>query len=296
MAGESALTHDIVLSLLRPTFQTVTEEDQHPWGDNSLLIPKPLLRIWDSYSGSQPKQTNRMISRSPRQHLDTLEARKKYLTIHADHRKWTPTPFISLTTSAEAAQELADSRAAKRGAQTITVANPNVRIANGLPMLDMDAEMHHYGIPDPYKRSNKYYKDHYLCLWEITESEVVAHWQWDHLVENDHWYEKIVLPEFGTHNERFFAGPPEGEALDLSALLDALPSTPPTSEKPRRARLTGLAVDDPSDPDDFFNEWDTSSEELSWQFEDEFDQSDTDDEVEEANATDDMFKILEGDW
>ncbi|KAF2843989.1 hypothetical protein T440DRAFT_473748 [Plenodomus tracheiphilus IPT5] len=31
------------------------------------------------------------------------------------------------------------------------------------------------------------------------------------------------------------------------------------------------------------------------EFEDEW-SWDTDDEVEEANATDDMFKILEGDW
>jgi hypothetical protein len=31
-------------------------------------------------------------------------------------------------------------------------------------------------------------------------------------------------------------------------------------------------------------------------FKDELDWSDTDDEAEEANSIDDMFKILEGDW
>lgn len=288
MVEEAALTRQIASSLL---CSVVTEEDRHPWNTPpSQILGRPLLRTWDAYLGSQPGLTNCMLSRLPRQSLDTSEARKKYLTVHADHKTWTPTPFISFTTSAEAVHQLADIRSAKRGAQTITAVSPNVRVVSGLPILDMDAEMRHYEIPDPYKRSSEYYKDHYLCLWEVTEPEIVGGWEWVDLVQNDHWYEEIVMPAFKEHNERFFARPSNGEALNLSALLNALPDTPPV----QTTQQGGQVVNDPSDSDNSFCiDWDTASEEY---FENESDWYDTDDEIEEANAEDDMFKILEGNW
>jgi hypothetical protein len=40
-----------------------------------------------------------------------------------------------------AIQKLANYRKGRRGTQTITVINPNTRIAKGLPVLDMMTEM-----------------------------------------------------------------------------------------------------------------------------------------------------------
>lgn len=36
--------------------------------------------------------------------------------------------------------------------------------------------MRYYGIPDLYAKLNEYYKNHYICLWEVTEAEVVGQW------------------------------------------------------------------------------------------------------------------------
>jgi hypothetical protein len=126
-----------------------------------------------------------MKSRAPRERLDTIESRKDSLTTHVDHGKWIPTPYISFTTSPTAVQELADMRAQRRGVQTLTIVDPNTRVRNGLPILDLAAEMDHCNIADPYGKSNQYYNDHYLCLWEVTEGEIVGHWQWDDLIAHD---------------------------------------------------------------------------------------------------------------
>ncbi|KAF7137135.1 hypothetical protein CNMCM5793_007199 [Aspergillus hiratsukae] len=252
------------------------EENRHAWGiSRSMVFERPLLRTWDYFSGSRPEGTNRMLSRAPRQCLNTSGVRRKSLTTHADHKNWTATPFISFTTSKIALQELACLRR-KRGTQTITAINPNVRIAKGLPILDMMTEMNYYDILDPYGRSNAYYRDHYLCLWEVTSDEVIGHWEWSELVKNDHWYEEIVLPAFREHDETLFSNPPGGGLFNFSTLLDELLENDESE------------VEYPSLED-------TSSDELDASFENEV-YSDTDDEVEEANATDDMFKILEGDW
>lgn len=150
MADYVPLARAVVSSLLRSHFQT--EDDRHPWGlESSADTDKPLLRTWDQLSGSQPSERGIiMLSRSPRERLDTSEARKKFLAIHADHKKWDPTPFISFTQSPRELQENAEWREQKRGCQTITALNPNVRVKNGLPILNMDAEMRYYGIADPY--------------------------------------------------------------------------------------------------------------------------------------------------
>lgn len=155
------------LSLLssEPTTLAPTEEQLHPWSIKRLEgFETPFLRTWDDKSGSQPFDKKRMMSRAPRQRLDTLESRKTSLTIHINHKDWTPTPYISFTTSDTGVQDLASFRSRRRGKQTITVINPNVRWRLGLPILEVAAEMDHYGIQDPYGKSNQYYIDHYVCL------------------------------------------------------------------------------------------------------------------------------------
>ena len=63
----------------------------------------------------------------------------------------------------------------RRGTQTLTVIDPDTRVRNGLPILDLADEMDHYNIPDPYGKSNEYYKGHYVCLWQVTEREIIGH-------------------------------------------------------------------------------------------------------------------------
>jgi len=53
----------------------VAEDLQHSWSDNRFLpFEIPFLRIWDLYSGNQPDGANRMMSRPPRQSLDTWKS------------------------------------------------------------------------------------------------------------------------------------------------------------------------------------------------------------------------------
>jgi hypothetical protein len=194
------IVSDLLTSPLNPFIPQ--EETRHAWQPNRLqTFDAPLLRVWDSNSGSQPNKNdgNRMLSRAPRQRLDFAQSRKTSLTKHLDHRdRKQPTPYISFTISPTALADLANLRSRKFGRknQTLIVIDPNVRVAKGLPVLDVFAEMAHYGIEDPYKRSNQYYVNHYVCLWEVIGEEVVGQWQWDVLVENERWYQDVIMPAY----------------------------------------------------------------------------------------------------
>lgn len=137
-----------------------------------------------------------MKARASRQCLDIWESRKISLATHINHKNQEPTPYISFQTCPAAIQELADWRANRRGPQTLTVVDPNTRIADGQPILDVGAEMDQYGLEDPYGRSNQYYINHYLCLWEVTGREIIGHWAWADLVAIEQWYKEIILPAF----------------------------------------------------------------------------------------------------
>lgn len=230
-----------------------------------------------------------MLSRSSRQSLDTFETRKKYLTIHADHKNWTLISFISFTISAEAVQQLAISKFAK-DAQTITAVSSDVRIASELFILNMNAEMRHYEISNLYQRFSEYYKDHYLCLWKVTESEIVEDWEWNDLVRNDHWYEKIVLSSFKKYNKKNFVKFSNEKTLNFSTLLNVLLDT----FSVQRTRHSEQMINDFSDLNNSFCiDWDIASEEY---FKNEVDWFDTNDEIEKTNAADDMIKILKKNW
>ncbi|CAG8271706.1 unnamed protein product [Penicillium salamii] len=254
----------------------------------------PLLRVWDKHSGSHPDQSERMLARLPRQRLGSRESRKESLATHADYQIWEPTPFISFSASVLGLQRFLSRRKGPSFPRTLTVINPNVRIANGLPMLEMEPELRHYEVQDPYRRAYAYYKDEYLCLWEVTPDEVVAHWDWDVLIENVHWYENEILPTFKKHNDRFLRRSQIEATFDMSTLQSALPRILPVSVN--RDELSGSDLDHSTKSDPFSNEhWNSSSEEENWQIEDD-DYWDTEDEAEESNAIDDAYKILEGDW
>ncbi|KAE8405890.1 hypothetical protein BDV37DRAFT_244261 [Aspergillus pseudonomiae] len=167
-----------------------TEEEMHPWYQAYRLdLDQPLLRVWDSHSGVKPTSTNCMYARCPCKLLDTFETRAISLAIHAHPGNQTPTPYISFTTSAGAVQRYAKVRAWKRGSQMLTVVNPRVRAANGRHLLSVVNEMRYYGVRDPLGMSCD--EDEYLCLWMVSEEEVVGHWEWSELAKLDDCARKI---------------------------------------------------------------------------------------------------------
>ncbi|KAF2034804.1 hypothetical protein EK21DRAFT_55989, partial [Setomelanomma holmii] len=144
---------------------------------------------------------------------------------HLDHRIWTSTPYISFKNSPKAIEDLAFQRSgrSKRGAQYLTVIDPATRLMNGLPILDVTAEMEHYSIQDPYQRLNLYYLHSYICLWEVGKDEVIGHWEWDELASNEDWYEEIIIPAFIKFRKAKTSGSARASTFDMSEIMESLP-------------------------------------------------------------------------
>jgi hypothetical protein len=200
------------------------EEQRHPWSVNkSQELDCPLLRIWDRMSGSVPREDGRMMSRSLSHSLGTKLARVSSLASHLDHKNWVHTPYVSFKSSANAIEELASKRISRgnRGVQYLTVIDPATRFKNGLPVLDVIAEMEHYSIRDPYQQGDKYYHHSYVCLWEITKEEIVSHWEWDELARNENWYEEIIMPAFIKFREEK-SSTTRTSTFDMSKVMQSL--------------------------------------------------------------------------
>ncbi|TGJ79524.1 hypothetical protein E0Z10_g9240 [Xylaria hypoxylon] len=295
MAAYPILDRQTVLDRLLPP----SEEEAHPWKARpSTTFCEPLLRVWDSRTASHPEDDGCMMSRAPEMRLDDRESRRTSLSNHLDYREWTPTPYISFTTSKTRVEDLVGRRRyAKRGAQMITVIHPNTRLRNGLPILDVKAEMDYYRIADPYRLNGKYYYDEYLCLWQVTAAEIVGHWEWSSLEKDGDWYQNTILPEF----ERFIETAAIGNTKGLLAESKMGQSSKDSINNLESsfAKLSATLG---------FNEEfnDFGGDEVEVEEGEEEDGGlddygdgygyDTDDEVEEANAADDMIKIIEGDW
>ena len=180
------------------------EEDIHPWR-TFLFNPKfdkPLMRVWDACSGSQPTADDYMLARVIDMRLDDAEQRKDTLGRHLNNRDWTPSPYISFTSSYSAVESLVAkiTKSNRPRAKMLTVINPNVRIEGGMPILRVEPEMDHYKIAEPYGCTNGIHSDHYVCLWQVNPDEIVGHWNWEE-VGDDNWYEQTILPAFKKHND-----------------------------------------------------------------------------------------------
>jgi hypothetical protein len=195
-----------------------------------------------------------MLARLPCQSLETEQDRCGSLTTHLDHRIWKPTPYIYFKESANAIEELATRRSGQsnRGVQYLTVIDPSTRVRNGLPVLDVAAEMEYYSIPDPYRMNKKYYVGSYVCLWEVAKEEVVGHWEWDELATNENWYEEIIVPAFNKYREERDSASARASTFDMSEVMQSLPGPSPvhTRRVSRRwcssNRPRGGDIDDPA--------------------------------------------------
>ncbi|KAJ6780544.1 hypothetical protein PWT90_06632 [Aphanocladium album] len=216
------LIYQLGMELLYPEKESIfeAEEEKHPWRPRyHQKFDKPLLRIWDCMSGSQPTAADYMMARDTRMRLDNASVRKSSLTKHLDHKVWVPGPYIFFTSSPLAIDEIARmiTNPRRPGKKTLTAINPNIRVKNGLPVLPVLDEMEHYGIEDPYHYGKTLYANHYVCLWQVTPPEIVRHWDWETISGDENWYKNTVLPAFEKHEKH-------NQQLDaeLSSALDKL--------------------------------------------------------------------------
>jgi hypothetical protein len=171
-----------------------------------------------------------------------------------------------------------------RVGQNLTVIDPATRRENGLPILDVAAEMGYYGIPDPYNKGSKYYIGHYVCLWKVTAQEIIARYEWNEPAKQRNCYEEIVMPAFRKFRERRRPGstPSHASAFDLTAMKQSLPSK--YSAPTLCTQLIIQVVDTSISPViERFEDSDSSFEDNHLANEDG---PDSDDDVEEANQND----------
>ncbi|KAG6361348.1 hypothetical protein INS49_009573 [Diaporthe citri] len=218
--------------------------------------------------------------------LDTYEKRKSSLAKHLDYEHWTPGPYISFTSSPAVIQGYVMKRSGRsRGPHTLTVIDPSKRISMGLPILDVLAEMQSYRIPDPYGRGNQYCFGEHVCLWQVIEAEIVGHFPWDYLEQKDNWYQDIILPAFREFTEQHRVRPAQGSIDDLLRV----------GHDDSQSSDTGSADGNQNYYSDIEEDADFV-EGLKCRYPDGEYDWDTDEDVEEASAADDMIKIIEGDW
>ncbi|EMD86646.1 hypothetical protein COCC4DRAFT_200461 [Bipolaris maydis ATCC 48331] len=87
--------------------------------------------------------------------------------------------------------------------------------------------MDYHCTPDPYKRGTRYYIDHYVFLWEVTEEEFVGHYQWKDLAKIANWYNGVIMPAFSRFSGR---RRPESaltcvSAFDMPTMMEDLPAS-----------------------------------------------------------------------
>lgn len=65
-------------------------------------------------------------------------------------------------------------------------------------------------------------------MFQVTEDEVVRHWNWNELSHIDGWYELIVLPAFKKHERKYEKALrrekeyEEGKEAEVASLMDKL--------------------------------------------------------------------------
>ncbi|KAM0355995.1 hypothetical protein ACHAPU_000387 [Fusarium lateritium] len=208
---------------------------QDLWGKS---LNSPLLRTWDSFSGSQPDaQTGDMYARDRDMPLRTFRSRRSSLQTHITYNSWgNNTPYISFTSSSLALEDMVNSRMYKshRGKQTITVIDPTVRLAAGWPVVCFGDESRYYDVKIPYTNiSREELDNHYICLWRVEAEEIVGHWDWDELSRDPDWYHSVIVPElieFRRRRQQRHLERLDSQIDYLSADIDALSLNGSTSE------------------------------------------------------------------
>ena len=225
-----ALDHAQCLALLMSDPSAPeAEEYLHPWVEPSSTTlqnypsvgDRPLMRIRDCHTDYRPDEAdlkseenlNNINARNSGARLDTKELRNTALKNHTDYQNRIHTPFLSFTDCPSRIRYLANMRFERpnkygytRGSQILTLINPKIRLEKGLPILNAKEELQRYNVGDFYNKDYDYNKDEYLCLWGITEDEIVSHYNWEELRKDPKWYQNTVMRDFKAHRVRY---PPE---------------------------------------------------------------------------------------
>lgn len=230
------------------------EEDKRPWSGQAPVVDKPLLRLWDESSRNKPDKDNCLVSSRPQGYLHSYKARQKALvnlitasdSIYGSYTDGTP--FIAFQANDSEVSITARSRRRGRCEDDLylTVINPNIRAANGLPTLNLLEEMKYYrasrkswdGPPDP----SISYGGHFICPWQVTAAEVIGTWMWDNLCQDENWYKNIVNPAFLEHDRAAREGR-ERESVRpcMRNLETALPIEVDCQNLPSRTNLEPLS-------------------------------------------------------
>lgn len=133
-----------------------------------------------------------------------------------------------------------------------------------------------------------------LFVFGKSGEEVVGTWAWEDLCKDTNWYENVILLQYGFHKQKALDSTEDHGNLDLWELGVALQCKLIAEPYKNAFLLILAALDEYTERENLSgDDWSSGSERESW-----YEGSDwnPDDEAEEANATDDIFKILEGDW
>ncbi|KAI8408563.1 hypothetical protein FOFC_11508 [Fusarium oxysporum] len=183
------------------------ESSGHSWSPVAQAVwkhpvDKPLLRTWDDLSGSQPDGSGDMSARASDIPLTTFEARRSSHQTHIIHRNWTPTPYISFTSSPETLKNLASQ---------LQKVSPQKKASDSY----CSRSCTHWEL-----------KAHHLCLWTVKAEEVAQHYDWDKLFSDPNWYHNIVRPDikrFREERQRREQEQVQHRIDDISAAFGTLP-------------------------------------------------------------------------
>ncbi|PYH96509.1 hypothetical protein BO71DRAFT_439468 [Aspergillus ellipticus CBS 707.79] len=234
---KSGLPHQVLPDIKSDTTNLLTrdedniledEEAFHTWTQLSTGLTYPLLMTQNHDCSNIHHKGEGMLSGSPDAHLSNAETRTGHLTRHMNAspnaRATTKGPFLHFTLDPDRLSDIASSLGSRTGkAQTITVISPLVRAVVGLPVLNLEDELWYYEVELPGgKVAYRAYDEDFLCLWQITEPEIVGHWEWEDLKGIEGWYGKIVMPAFKKHCEIYFGDCEEGELEYKVAIIREL--------------------------------------------------------------------------
>ncbi|KAJ6014676.1 hypothetical protein N7540_009267 [Penicillium herquei] len=116
-----------------------------------------------------------------------------------------------------------------------------------------------------------YYRNHWLCLWEVTKEEIVATWPWEDLWKYYDWYEEVVLPAYKAHHEKARIREESSRRLNLLEFREMWPMLDERSsfeelESVDRGVSTWRGLDEPPLPGELgdTDESGSSEEKESW--------------------------------
>ena len=201
------------------------EEQEHSWMPTPELLTRTenrrglLLRAWDEMSECKINDnTVGFLSGASWFPLGSAADRYEALKCHANWGSRVKTPFISTTTSIGEIEHVRIPAFTKRQGEKgikynskLTIINAHARLAKGLPVLSMNAELDYYNVHTPYgdrrNYKNSFYTHEYLLPFRVSIGEIVATWCWQDIEKTvrksrttvEKWFNTVAVPLYEEH-------------------------------------------------------------------------------------------------